>query len=172
VRSRLGRVRRHRAAQEAVDGALAEDHIAVVSHLHATHAARRSQSTELTQPRPSRLPPGRVRAVAASVGAWAELGLSCSVRCRACSQGEMLSKQALTASWLASFKQSMMGIRSAPHARAQLSRLEPHRERAWRALAVRLEHRHIANSLAHPSRPRMTHHAPAQYTGRSSKRQH
>ena len=97
MRGLLGRVRRHRAAQEAVDGALAQDHIAVVSHLHACRTPVSAQAW--AQPHPSRLPPGRVRAAAASVGAWAELGLSCSsVRCRTCSQGEMLSKQVLTAS--------------------------------------------------------------------------
>jgi hypothetical protein len=31
----LRQARRHRAAEEAVDRALAEDHIALVSHLHA-----------------------------------------------------------------------------------------------------------------------------------------
>ena len=45
VRGRLRQARRHRAAEEAVDRALAEDHVALVSHL--THDARPSQSTGL-----------------------------------------------------------------------------------------------------------------------------
>ena len=164
VRGRLRQARRHRAAEEAVDRALAEDHVALVSHLHATRDAR-----SWAQPSPSCLPPSRARAAAASVGAWAEARAACG-RC-ACNQGEMLSKQALTASWLASFKQSTMGIRSAPRASAAQP-LGATRETAWRARTIRLEHRHIANSLAHPPRPRVTHHAPAECTGRSSQREH
>ena len=154
----------HRATEEAVDRALAEDHVALVGHLHATRDAR-----SWAQPSPSCLPPSRARAAAASVGAWAE-ARAARGRC-ACNQGEMLSKQALTASWLASFKQSTMGIRSA-HRASAAQPLGATRETAWRARTIRLEHRHIANSLAHPPRPRVTHHAPAECTGRSSQREH
>ena len=51
MRGRLARVRRHRAAQEAVDGALAQDHIAVVGHLHAcrTPVSEHRAGPNLTQ---------------------------------------------------------------------------------------------------------------------------